>query len=58
LYGSVADATSRRLQSANLGGGAGLRIKLNKRSRSNIALDYGFGAVGSRGFFLGASEAF
>jgi hypothetical protein len=55
---SVADATSRRLQSANLGGGAGLRIKLNKRSRSNIALDYGFGAVGSRGFFLGASEAF
>jgi outer membrane protein assembly factor BamA len=55
---SAADATTRRLQPADFGGGGGLRIKLNKRSRSNITIDYGVGAQGSKGLFLSGSEAF
>ena len=39
-------------------GGIGLRIKLNKFSRTNIAIDYGFGRQGSRGFFINLGEAF
>lgn len=39
-------------------GGAGLRIKLNKRSSSNITLDYGWGKESSHGFFMGMSEVF
>jgi outer membrane protein assembly factor BamA len=39
-------------------GGLGLRIKLNKYSRTNIAIDYGFGQEGSRGFFVNLGEAF
>jgi len=40
------------------GYGAGLRIKLNKFSRTNVAIDYGFGAGGSRGFFVNLGEVF
>jgi hypothetical protein len=39
-------------------GGLGLRIKLNKYSRTNIAIDYGWGRQGSRGFFVNLGEAF
>jgi outer membrane protein assembly factor BamA len=39
-------------------GGLGLRIKLNKYSRTNIAIDYGWGRQGSRGFFINLGEAF
>ena len=39
-------------------GGIGLRIKLNKYSRTNIAIDYGWGRQGSRGFFVNLGEAF
>jgi outer membrane protein assembly factor BamA len=39
-------------------GGLGLRIKLNKFSRTNIAIDYGWGRQGSRGFFVNLGEAF
>jgi outer membrane protein assembly factor BamA len=38
--------------------GGGLRIKLNKFSRTNIALDYGFGAGGSHGIFVNLGEVF
>ena len=38
--------------------GAGLRIKLNKFSGANICLDYGFGADGSRGFYVNLGEVF
>ena len=34
------------------GTGIGLRIKVNKASRTNIAIDYGFGLKGSRGLFV------
>ncbi len=39
-------------------GGLGLRIKLNKYSRTNIAIDYGWGRQGSHGFFVNLGEAF
>jgi len=40
------------------GGGGGLRILFNKATRTNLCLDYAFGAYGSKGFFLGLNEAF
>lgn len=42
----------------NPGIGAGLRIKFNKYSRSNIAIDYGRGSDGSSSLFLNLSENF
>jgi outer membrane protein assembly factor BamA len=38
--------------------GTGLRVLLNKRSRTNLATDYAWGKAGSRGFYLGIQEAF
>jgi len=38
--------------------GVGLRIKFNKRSNTNLTLDYGVGRVDQRGFFLGMTEVF
>jgi hypothetical protein len=40
------------------GTGLGLRIKVNKASRTNIAIDYGFGVKGSRGLFVNLGEVF
>ena len=39
------------------GYGAGLRIMVDKRSRTNLAVDFGFGQK-SFGFYLAASETF
>ena len=39
-------------------GGLGLRFKLNKYSRTNIAIDYGWGRQGSHGFFVNLGEVF
>ena len=38
--------------------GAGLRIKVNKFSRTNVSVDYGFGAGGSQGLFVNLGEIF
>ena len=40
------------------GGGAGLRLLINKRSKTNLCLDFGFGKQGSRGVYLAIQEAF
>jgi hypothetical protein len=40
------------------GVGAGLRIKLNRHSNTNLCIDYGFGMDGSSGFFLNLGEVF
>ena len=40
------------------GGGAGLRLLINKRSRTNLCFDLGFGKQGSRGVYLAVQEAF
>jgi hypothetical protein len=38
--------------------GAGLRVLLNKRSKTNICVDFGVGRDGSTGFYVGVQEAF
>jgi hypothetical protein len=38
--------------------GTGLRIKLNKSSKANLCIDYGFGLNGSKGLFLNLGEVF
>jgi len=40
------------------GGGGGLRLLLNKRSKTNLAFDVGFGEKGNHGIYLGVQEAF
>jgi len=40
------------------GYGAGLRVKLNKNSGTNLCVDYGFGLNGSKGLFLNLGEVF
>ncbi len=40
------------------GYGAGLRICANKKSSTNLSIDYGFGLHGSRGFFVNLGEVF
>jgi hypothetical protein len=40
------------------GYGAGLRIKLNKNSNTNLCIDYAFGDERSRGFFINLGEVF
>lgn len=40
------------------GGGGGLRILLQKQSRSTICIDYARGKYGSNGFFFGLNEVF
>jgi hypothetical protein len=37
--------------------GFGLRLLLNKHSRTNLTADYGWGKEGSRGLYLGIQEA-
>jgi hypothetical protein len=40
------------------GVGAGIRIKFNKNTRSNVALDYGFGSHGHSGFADNINDVF
>jgi hypothetical protein len=40
------------------GAGGGLRVLLNKKSRTNLCVDYGVGKQGSRGLYLSIQEAF
>jgi len=40
------------------GGGAGLRLLINKRSKTNLCFDVGWGKQGSRGVYLAVQEAF
>ena len=66
LFGGVifANAQSFSMQPSNKfgaitpGWGAGIRLKINKFSRTNVALDYGFGTNGSGGLFVNLGEVF
>lgn len=40
------------------GGGMGLRILFNRRTRTNICIDYAFGRYGANGLFFGLNEVF
>ncbi len=46
------------LETIQPGFGPGLRIKLNKVSKTNISIDYGFGSHGSKGLFINIGELF
>ena len=48
----------RLFDSFATGAGAGLRLLINKRSKTNLCFDVGFGKQGSRGVYLGVQEAF
>jgi hypothetical protein len=53
-----ADAKKRLFDDFAPAAGFGLRVLLNKRSRTNLTADYGWGKEGSRGLYLGIQEAF
>jgi hypothetical protein len=55
---SILKSTTSGLHDVIPGGGFGLRIKVNKYSNTNVAIDYGFGIGGSRGFFFNVGEVF
>ncbi|GAB2699600.1 BamA/TamA family outer membrane protein [Mucilaginibacter koreensis] len=55
---TLSAAPGTKLQSIQPAIGPGLRIKLNKTSRTNVAIDYGFGRQGSKGLFIDVGEAF
>ncbi|HZT77465.1 MAG TPA: BamA/TamA family outer membrane protein [Vicinamibacterales bacterium] len=55
---SSADLNQRLFTQFAPAAGGGLRVLLNKRSRTNLCADYGFGKAGSRGFYLSIQEAF
>ena len=55
---TATDMESGAFQTPDVGGGIGLRLKLNKISDTNIAIDFAVGAEGSKGVFFGTGEAF
>ncbi len=55
---SFTEEASSRFETVAPGWGAGLRIRFNKFSRTNVALDYGFGLGGSSGLFVNIGEVF
>ena len=55
---SVTEQHSGRFENIAPGWGAGIRLKLDKFSRTNVALDYGFGLGGSGGLFVNIGEVF
>ena len=55
---SLSGASGSRLQAVQPGFGTGLRVRLNKKSGTNLSIDYGFGTQGSRGLFVNIGEVF
>jgi outer membrane protein assembly factor BamA len=41
-----------------MGGGLGLRVLFNKRSKTNVCIDYAWGRQGSKGLYFALQEAF
>jgi hypothetical protein len=68
LLGAVAFANTTTVSSrqdnlslfdaADPAAGFGLRVLLNKRSRTNLCTDYAWGKAGARAFYLSIQEAF
>lgn len=54
-FSTTAGSSLQRFQPAF---GPGLRLKVNKLSKTNIAIDYGIGEQGSRGVFINVGEIF
>jgi outer membrane protein assembly factor BamA len=55
---SSRETGERLFDSFATGAGAGLRVMLNKRSKTNLCIDYGRGQQGSSGLYVGLQEAF
>jgi hypothetical protein len=55
--GSV-ETGERLFESFAPGAGFGLRVLLNKRARTNLCADWGWGKQGSHGFYLAIQEVF
>jgi hypothetical protein len=55
---SFSEPTTQRFEVLWPAAGLGARIKVNKHSRTNIAIDYGVGRGGSHGFFVNLGEVF
>lgn len=53
-----ADAGKKLFDDFAPAAGLGLRVLLNKHSRTNLTADYGWGKEGARGLYLGIQEAF
>jgi len=52
------EQNERLFDSVAIGGGAGLRLLINKRSKTNLCFDVGIGKQGSKGIYLAIQEAF
>ncbi len=55
---SFTEQASKRFETIAPGYGGGIRLKFNKFSRTNVAIDYGFGLGGSQGLFINVGEVF
>ena len=55
---SFTEQVSKKFESIEPGWGAGIRLKFNKFSKTNVAIDYGFGEGGSGGVFVNVGEVF
>jgi hypothetical protein len=55
---SYSEWPSNKFEKVLPGYGAGIRLKFNKHSRTNLALDYAFGINGSGGIFVNLGEVF
>ena len=56
-FNTASEPNTRRFAYINPAAGGGLRIKFNKRSDTNVAIDYGF-SKGYNGLIVGLGEAF
>ena len=55
---SFSETPGGKIKTMAPGYGAGIRIKFNKHSNTNVAIDYGFGKGGSHGFSMNLGEVF
>jgi hypothetical protein len=55
---SLSEWDTNKFQYVQPAGGFGLRVKLNKQSKTNIDIDYGFGKGNSHGLFINVGEIF
>ncbi|RKZ12995.1 hypothetical protein DRQ32_02530 [bacterium] len=55
---STTSETTGTFGSLDPGAGAGLRIKFNKNTSTNLTLDYAWGRSNSHGLFMGMTEVF
>jgi hypothetical protein len=55
---SLSEKVTNKFEYINPGYGLGLRIKLDKFSKTNFCVDYGWGMSGNKGFSLNIGEVF